>query len=121
MAVDITIFVDVHAGPRAGLHKNSDVGIPRHAAVEFAAAASAALDRRCADREATLVKNLLVAASVDFSGAPRADAGYIWVLQIRIDIEARRAFAGRPEPAAINLVLKKMPLSAVIERDGFFV
>ena len=78
-------------------------------------------DRRCADREATLVKNLLVAASVDFSRAPRADAGYIWVLQIRIDIEAIRAFAGRPEPATINLVLKKMPLSAVIESDGFFV
>ena len=121
LAVGIPIFVDVHAGPSAGLRKNSDIGIPRHAAVGFAAAASAALDRRCADREATLIKNLLVAASVDFSGSPRADAGYVGVLQIRIDIEASRAFAGWPKPAVINLVLKKMPLSAVIESDGFFL
>ncbi len=90
MAVDVTIFVDVHAGPGAGLHKNSDIGISRHAVVGFAADASAAFlnDRRCADREAALVKNLLVPASVDFSRSPRADAGYPGVLQVRIDVEA---------------------------------
>ena len=36
LAVDVTIFVDVHAGPGAGLHKNSDIGISRHAVVGFA-------------------------------------------------------------------------------------
>ena len=74
------------------MRKNSDIGISRHAAVGFAAltvpAASGAFDWRRADREAALVKNLLVAAAVDFSRSPRADAGYIGVLQVRIDIEA---------------------------------
>ena len=92
MAVDVTIFVDVHVGPGAGLHKNSDIGISRHAVVGFATltvpAASAALDRRCADRETALLKNLLVPTSVDFSRSPRADASYPRVLQIRIDVEA---------------------------------
>ncbi|MGC2640212.1 MAG: hypothetical protein WA406_00780, partial [Pseudolabrys sp.] len=68
-----------------------------------------------------MVKNLLVPASVDFSRSPRADAGYPGVLQVRIDIDAIRAFAGWPKPATVNLVLKKMPLSAVIEIDGSFV
>jgi hypothetical protein len=45
-------------------------------------------DRRWADREAALIKNLLVPASIDFSSSPRADAGCFRVLQIRIDIEA---------------------------------
>jgi hypothetical protein len=91
-------------------------------AVDQTAASAAFLnDRRCADREVALVKNLLVPASVDFSRPPRADAGYPGVLQVRIDIEAIRAFAGWPKPATVNLVLKKMPLSAVVEIDGSFV
>ena len=45
-------------------------------------------DWRCAEREAALVKNLLVPAPVDFSRSPRADAGYPRVLQVRINVEA---------------------------------
>jgi hypothetical protein len=76
------------------LRKDPDIGISRHANVGFTAlaapAASAALrnDRRCADREAALIENLLVSASADFSRSPGADAGYLGVLQVRIDIEA---------------------------------
>jgi len=76
------------------LHKNPDIGISRHANVGFAAlmvpAASAAFlnDRRCADRKAALIENLLVPDSVDLSRSPGADAGYLGVLQVRIDIEA---------------------------------
>jgi hypothetical protein len=94
LAVGVTVFVDVHAGPSTGLDKDSNIGISRHAVVGFAVltvpAASAAFlnDRRCADREAALVKDLLVPASVDFSRSPRADAGYPGVLQVRIDVEA---------------------------------
>jgi hypothetical protein len=80
------------------LHKNSNIGVSGDAVVGFAiltvdrptASAIGALlnDRRWADREAALVKNLLVSASVDFSRSPRADAGCVGVLQIRIDVEA---------------------------------
>jgi hypothetical protein len=78
-------------------------------------------DWRCTEREAALVKNLLVPACVDFPRSPRADGRYPGVLDVCIDVEAICALAGWPEPAAVNLVLKKMPLSAVIEIDGFFV
>jgi hypothetical protein len=129
MTVGVTVFVDVDAGPGTGLHEDSNIGIFRHAVVGFAiltvdrpAAVGALLnDRRWADREAALVKNLLIPACVDFSLSPRADAGDLGVLQVGIDIQARRAFTGRPKPATVNLVLKEMPLSAVIEIDGSFV
>ena len=96
MAVGVTVFVDVDAGPDTGLHKDSNIGISRDAVVGFAVltvdrtAASAAFlkDWRCADREAALVKNLLVPASVDFSRSPRADAGYPRALQVRVNVEA---------------------------------
>ena len=103
------------------MRKNPDIGISRHAAVGFAAAASPTLNRRRANREAALVKNLPVAVSVDYPGPPRADTGDGGILQIRIDIEAGPAFPRWPEPATINLVLKKMPLSAIIKGDSFFV
>ena len=94
MAVSVTIFVDVHARPRTGLRKNSNIGISGDAAVGFAiltvarpSGVGALLnDRRWADREAALVKNILVPASVDFSRSPRADAGNPGVLQVRIDV-----------------------------------
>lgn len=96
MAVGVTVFVDVHAGPAAGLHKDSNIGISRDAVVGFAiltvddTTASGTLldDWRCADREAALVKNCLVPACVDFASSPRADAAYARVLQVRINVEA---------------------------------
>ena len=107
----------------------SDIGISRHGFVGFAAwtvdrptGSGNVLNDRCwADREATLVKNHLVPACVDFPRSPCANAGNLRVLHVRINVEAIRAFARRAEPAAVNLVLKKMPLSAVVESDGPFV
>jgi hypothetical protein len=71
MAAGVTAFVDVHAGPGTGLRKDSNIGISRDAFVGFAVltvdqtTASAAFlkDWSCADREAALVKNLLVPAA----------------------------------------------------------
>ena len=88
------------------------------AKAEVAADAKAALD------QAKLVgqpEGSAIYFGVDFSLSPRADAGDLGVLQVGIDIQARRAFTGRPKPATVNLVLKEMPLSAVIEIDGSFV
>jgi len=45
-------------------------------------------DRCYTKREATLVKNHLVPACVDFPRSPRANAGYPRVLQVRINVEA---------------------------------
>ncbi len=121
-AVGIAVFVHVHAGPLAGLRENSDVGVFRHTAVGLAAPCTAFLnDWCCPDREAALVENPLVSVFVDFSRSPRADARHPRVLQIGVDVEPLRASALRPEPTAINLVLKQMPLSAVIKIDGLFV
>src|SRR5438094_1991672 len=96
MAVGVTVFVDVYAGPGTGLSKDPNIPISSDAVVGFAVlsvdqtAASAAFlkDWRCAHREAALVKNFLVPASVDFSPSPRSDAGYSGVLQVRINVEA---------------------------------
>ena len=97
LAVGIPILIDVHAGPDAGLHKNSDIGISRDAVFGFAiltgdrpvaSGVGALLNNwRCADREAALIENLLVPALVDFFPSPRADAGNFGVLDVRIDVE----------------------------------
>src|SRR6185369_3790878 len=121
-AVWIAVLVHVHARPFAGLCKNSHVRVFRHATVRLAAACAAFLNHRCCpDREATLVENPLVSVFVDFPGAPRANARYPRVLQVGVDVKSLRASALWPEPAAVNLVLKEMPLSAVIEVDGLLV
>ena len=96
MAVLVAVFVDVRAGPAAGMRKDSNIGISRDAVVGFAVltvgqtatSAAFAKDLRRADRKAALVKNRLVPALVDFSRSPRADAGHLGVLQVRIDVEA---------------------------------
>ena len=95
MAVVVAVFVDVRAGPATGMQKDSDIGISRDAvgfAVltvdQTAASAIFAKDWRFADREAALVKYRLVPAFVDFSRSPRADAGHLGVLHVRIDVEA---------------------------------
>ena len=128
MAVGIPVFVDVGLGPATGLRKDSHSGISKDAVVGFtvltvdqtADSTAFARDWRCADREAALIKNLLGADSIDLSRSPRADAGYPGVLQVRIDVDAILAFSGRPEPATVGLVLKQMPLSAVVEIGGSF-
>src|SRR5262249_57034669 len=90
--------------------------------VGFAAASTAFLnDRRCTDREAALVENSLVSVLIDFSCSPGADTRHSGVLQVRIDVEPLRASALRPKPATINLVLKQMPLPAVVEINCLFV
>src|SRR5262249_39242075 len=121
----------IHAAPGARLRKDPDIGISRHAVIGFAvltadrpgAFAVGALlnDSRRADREAALFKDFLVPAAVDALTSPRADAGYFGILHIGVDIKASRAFAWRPKPTAVNLVLEKMPLSAVVEIDGSVV
>src|SRR5262249_961196 len=96
MAVGVTVFVDVDAGPSTGLRNDSNIGISRNPVVGFAVltvdqpAPSAAFlnDRRHTDRKAALVENLLIPASFDFSCSPRADAGYPGILQVRINVEA---------------------------------
>ena len=123
------VFVDIGAGPTTGLQKDSDISMSRDAIVGFAvlavgqsaAAAVFAKDLRCTERETALVKNRLVPALVDLSRAPCADTGHLGVLNVGINIEATRAFAGGPEPAAVDLVLKQVPLSAVVEIGGLVV
>src|SRR5215467_9749640 len=117
-SVGIAVLVHVHGGPFTGLRKDSDVRVFRHAAVGFAAASTAFLnDRRCPDCEAALVENPLVSVLIDFSRSPGADARHSGVLQVRVDIEPFRASALRPEPATIDLILKQMPLPAVVKLD----